>query len=76
MADDRDFREDVQRIGKLVQQIESIADPALRAATQDLVRSVMDLHGSALEKALNIIAESGEPGMGIIAGNHSQAGRR
>jgi Fe-S cluster biogenesis protein NfuA len=66
VADDRDFREDVQRIGGLVQQIESIADPALRAASQDLVRSVMDLHGAALEKALNIIAESGEPGMGII----------
>ena len=46
MADDRDFREDMQRIGGLVQEIESIADPAVRAATKDLVQSLMDLHGA------------------------------
>lgn len=66
MADDRDFREDMQRIGGLVQEIESIADPAVRAATKDLVQSLMDLHGEALEKALDIIAGAGEPGMNII----------
>ena len=66
MADDRDFREDMQRIGGLVQEIESIADPAVRAATKDLVQSLMDLHGAALEKALDIVAEAGEGGMSII----------
>ncbi len=66
MADDRDFREDMQRIGGLVQELESIADPAVRAATKDLVQSLMDLHGAALEKALDIVAEAGEPGMNII----------
>jgi Fe-S cluster biogenesis protein NfuA len=66
VADDRDFREDMQRIGGLVQEIESIADPAVRAVTTDLVQSLMDLHGAALEKALDIVAEAGEPGMSII----------
>jgi Fe-S cluster biogenesis protein NfuA len=66
VADSRDFREDMQRIGGLVQEIEAIADPAVRAATKGLVQSLMDLHGAALEKALDIVAESGEPGMGII----------
>ena len=66
MADSRDFREDMQRIGGLVQEIESIADPAVRAATKGLVQSLMDLHGAALEKALDIVADAGEPGMGII----------
>ena len=66
MADSRDFREDMQRIGGLVQEIESIADPAVRAATKGLVQSLMDLHGAALEKALEIVADAGEPGMGII----------
>src|SRR5678815_5684336 len=54
VADNRDFREDLQRIGGLVQEIEAIADPAVRAATKGLVQSLMDLHGAALEKALNI----------------------
>ncbi len=66
MDDARDFREDMQRIGGLVQEIESIADPATRAATKDLVQSLMDLHGAALEKALGIVADSGEVGTSII----------
>ena len=66
MGNGKDFREDVQRIGGLVQEIESIADPAVRAATKDLVQSLMDLHGAALEKALTIVAEAGEPGITII----------
>ena len=60
MADSRDFREDMQRIGGLVQEMEAIADPAVRAATQGLVQSLMDLHGAALEKALDIVADAGE----------------
>jgi Fe-S cluster biogenesis protein NfuA len=66
VAEGRDFREDMQRIGGLVQEIEAIADPAVRAATKGLVQSLMDLHGAALEKALDIVAEAGDPGMGII----------
>ena len=66
MVDGRDLREDMQRIGGLVQEIESIADPAARAATKELVQSLMDLHGAALEKALDIVAEAGDSGMSII----------
>lgn len=66
MGEDRDFREDIQQIGGLVQEIESIADPAVRAATKNLVQSLMDLHGAAFEKALEIMAEAGEPGMALI----------
>lgn len=66
MADSRDFREEMQRIGNLVQEIESSADPAVRAITKTLMQSLMDLHGAAIEKALDIVADSGEPGMAII----------
>ncbi len=66
MTDSKDFREDMQRIGELVQQIESIVDPAVRASTKQLVQSIMDLHGNALEKALETVAQAGEPGMQII----------
>jgi Fe-S cluster biogenesis protein NfuA len=66
VADSRDFREEMQRIGNLVQEIESSADPAVRAITKTLMQSLMDLHGAAIEKALDIVADSGEPGMAII----------
>jgi Fe-S cluster biogenesis protein NfuA len=66
VADGKDFREDMQRIGGLVQEIESIADPAVRAAAKNLMQLLMDLHGAALERTLDIVAEAGEPGMNII----------
>jgi len=66
VADSKDFREDMQRIGELVQEIESMADPAVRASTKSLVQSIMDLHGRVLEKALDLVGEAGEPGMSII----------
>lgn len=66
MADSKDLRQDMQRIGELVQEIEAIADPAVKAATKNLVQALMDLHGAALEKTLEIVAQAGEPGMEII----------
>jgi Fe-S cluster biogenesis protein NfuA len=66
VTDSRDFQADMQRIGGLVQELDSIADPAVRAATKELVQSLMDLHGAAIEKALDIVADAGEPGMDII----------
>lgn len=66
MADDREFRERMQRVGGLVQEIEAIADPALRASTKELVQLLMDLHGAALERAMEIVANAGEPGMNTI----------
>jgi len=66
VAEDKEFRERVQRIGGLVQEIETIADPAVRASTRQLVQSLMELHGAALERALELVAEAGDPGMSII----------
>ena len=37
--------------------VETCADPATRAAALDLLRSVMDLHKSALERILEMVAE-------------------
>ena len=48
VADSKDIRQDMQRIGELVQEIEAIADPAVRAATKNLVQSLMDLHLSLI----------------------------
>src|SRR5665213_3073887 len=49
MPDNREFQEQVGRIEGLVHEIESIADPALRATAKELVRSLMDLHRAGLE---------------------------
>jgi Fe-S cluster biogenesis protein NfuA len=63
---DKDFQKRVQKIGSLVQDLESIADPASRSAAKELVQSLMDLHGTGLERILEVVFESGESGPRII----------
>lgn len=63
---DREFQKRAQRIGGLVQEIESIADPAVRKNTRELVQLLMDLHGAGLERILEIAFQSGEAGARII----------
>ncbi len=66
MGVDKDFQKRVQKIGSLVQDLESIADPASRSAAKELVQSLMDLHGTGLERILEVVFESGESGPRII----------
>ncbi len=66
MADDKEFRNRVQQIGGLVQQVETIADPAVRATTRELVQLLMELHGTGLERMMDITFQAGDAGGQII----------
>ena len=66
MSQEKDFQERVRRIGALVEEVESIADPEVRTSTRQLVQLVMEFHGTALDRALEILANGGEPGMAFI----------
>jgi Fe-S cluster biogenesis protein NfuA len=66
MAQDAAFKKRIQRIGEIVEHLESAADPSARAMAKELVESLMALHGAALERILEIAAEAGEPGESII----------
>jgi hypothetical protein len=66
LIDEKDFQKRVQKIGELVQNLEAIADPAARAGAKELVQSLMDLHGAGLERILDVVFQSGEPGTRII----------
>lgn len=66
MADENDFHERVRKIGGLVHDLETIADPASRAAVKELVQRLMDLHGTGLERILDIVFQSGDQGSSII----------
>ena len=55
-----------RRIEDLIQRLESSADPALLAAAQELVQTVMDLHSGALDRMLEIVADAGAPGQQIL----------
>ncbi len=66
MTDSQEFRERVGRIDGLVQQLESTADPASRAAAKELVQALMDLHGGAIERMLAIVSKAGDRGAHIL----------
>jgi Fe-S cluster biogenesis protein NfuA len=66
VVDEKDFQNRVQKIGGLVQDLETIADPSTRAAVRELIQLLMELHGTGLERALEIVHQSGEAGPGII----------
>jgi Fe-S cluster biogenesis protein NfuA len=66
VTDDQDFRCRMEQIGDLVQKMEGIADPAVRAAAKELVARLMELHGTGLERMLEITFGAGGPAMGII----------
>lgn len=55
-----DFQQRMQQIDGLVARIEQSADPAARAAAQDVVRLLLDLHASGLAKLLDRIAGEDE----------------
>lgn len=58
----------VQRIDELVRKIETMADPEARASSVELLQSLMELHGSCLERMMELTAEAGAPGRALIDG--------
>jgi len=61
-----EFQQRLQSIERLLGEIESAANPSLRANVQELVQLIMDLHGAGLERTLELIHATGEAGESII----------
>jgi hypothetical protein len=57
MPEEKEFQQRIQRIDALVRRLETTPDKGLWTAVQDLLQSVMDLHGMALDRILTIVAE-------------------
>jgi len=66
MSELKEFQERVRRIGALVEEIETIADPAARSSARQLMQLVMEFHGAAIDRILETLANGGEPGMAFI----------
>lgn len=66
MADDNGFQLKVQRIGELVGELEKITDEEIRAGAKALIQTLLDLHATGMERALEILAKEGEAGQATI----------
>jgi Fe-S cluster biogenesis protein NfuA len=65
-ANDREFEKRMGRIETLVQEIERFPDAGARAHTREIVQSLLDLHGAALERMLERLAAAGATGLALI----------
>jgi Fe-S cluster biogenesis protein NfuA len=60
MTQEREFHARTERIEELVAKLERAADPELHTAALELVQSIMELHGAALDHVLGVISQSAE----------------
>jgi len=66
MPQDTTIQKRFQRIGEILGQIESTADPSTRALAKELLELLMAFHGAALERLLEIAFSAGTAGETLI----------
>jgi hypothetical protein len=57
MPEEKEFQERIQAIEGLIHKLEEMPDRSLWSAVRELLQSVMDLHGVALDRLLTILAD-------------------
>ena len=66
MSEEKDFQRLSQRIERLIARIEAAPDPNVRADALELTRSLMELHGAALDRLMEIVAQAGASGHALM----------
>ena len=66
MSDLTEFQERMRHLNALLDEAERESDPASRSRVQEIVRTLMDLHGAALSRLLELIDAAGESGAKVI----------
>jgi len=66
MRADIQFEQRVQRITGMVDEVESLADPAARALVRGLVEAITEMHGAGWERVLEILRARGRDGESVI----------
>jgi Fe-S cluster biogenesis protein NfuA len=77
MSEENAFQRLSQRIEGLIARIEAAPDTSVRADALELTRSLMELHGAALDRLMEIVARSGASGYALMddfAGDDLAAG--
>jgi Fe-S cluster biogenesis protein NfuA len=55
-----EFRVQTERVEKLAAKLQNAGDPEIRAAALDLVQSVIELHGAALDRMMEFLSRTPE----------------
>lgn len=62
-----EFQAHTEQIERLVEQVNAIRDDDARATALDLLQALMDLHGAALSRLVEVLGEAGEAGRKALA---------
>ena len=55
----------VERLGELLERLESVGDPAARATAEDLVSTLMEIYGEGLERIFDALTDEETPAVAV-----------
>ena len=62
----RSFRSKIRQLGTLVGELDQMPGGGSKTAARELVQLLMEVHGTGLERMMELVFDSGEPGEAII----------
>ena len=67
MADkEKEFQGKIRQLGTLVGELDQMPGGGSKTAARELVQLLMEVHGTGLERMMELVFDSGEPGEAII----------
>jgi len=66
VANATEFQQRVQQLGKLIAELEQMPDSPLKVATGELIHLLMDVHGTGIERMMEVVFDAGAAGPGTI----------
>lgn len=66
MANDKKFQEQIRQLGTLVGELDQMPAGAPKTAARELIQLLMEVHGTGLERIMEIVFAAGEAGEAII----------
>ena len=60
--DNSEFQKHTQRVDELVQRLTALPESDARTTSLELLQSLMDLHGAAMSRIVELLSESGDAG--------------
>jgi Fe-S cluster biogenesis protein NfuA len=64
--DDREFRRRIERVETLVRELDQSPDAASKSRACEIIQTVIELHGAAIERMLESLAGAGAAGLAMI----------
>ncbi len=66
MVNEKEFQEKIRQLGILVGELDQMPDGSPKVAARELIQLLMEVHGSGLERMMEIAFEAGEAGEQLI----------